>query len=106
MTAVRFNGVGISIQFLASNDAGIFFNSNFHFRYRSLYCHNADELNQIFYTRSYGRNFSTNIESRMHLSQMSCKISKSISVQNTKRGGGQYSFRLSYLPVRLITNEI
>ena len=82
--AVSMESLSLIVQFLAPMDAGILFskNSDFHFRFRPPYCHNADELNQIFYTRSYGRHSSRNTENRMHLSQRTWKISKIIA------GGG------------------
>ena len=83
--AVSMESLSLIVQFLAPMDVGILFskNSDFHFRFRPPYCHNADELNQIFYTRSYGRHSSRNTK-KPH-----AFISKDLeNIEDHRRGGG------------------
>ena len=83
--AVSMESLSLIVQFLAPMDVGILFskNSDVHFRFRPPYCHNADELSQIFYTRSYGRHSSRNTK-KPH-----AFISKDLeNIEDHRRGGG------------------
>ena len=97
--AVSMESLSLIVQFLAPMDAGILFFLlilYFYFRFRPPYCHNADELNQIFYTRSYGRHSSRNTK-KPH-----AFISKDLeNIEDHRRGGGLLEAPLGRASVKL-----